>query len=144
MEGEREAVKGVGVGIRFVALFIDGLIFLIVSYMLAFVMGTTRQHGFHLEGLGFFVNSILGFCYYVFFEGKLGATLGKMAIGLKVIKIDGSPCDIQAAAIRNILRIIDALPFAYLIGAISIWISDLNQRLGDRVAGTTVVRAKEY
>lgn len=121
-----------------------GLIFLIVSYMLAFVMGTTSKHGFYLEGLGFWVNSLLGFCYYLFFEGKLGATLGKMAVGLKVIKTDGSPCDIRAAAIRNLLRIVDALPFAYLIGVISIWISDLNQRLGDRAAGTIVVRAKEH
>lgn len=142
LDSENSTLKGVGVGIRFVALLIDGLVFLPVSYILALLMGTTGSNGFQLDGLGFWVSSILGFCYYFFFEGKLGATLGKMAVGLKVIKVDGGPCDMQAAAIRTLLRIIDALPFAYLIGVISIWVTELNQRLGDRAAGTIVVRGK--
>jgi uncharacterized RDD family membrane protein YckC len=46
----------------------------------------------------------------------------------------------QAALIRNILRIVDGL-FVYLVGAILVWKSDKRQRLGDRVAHTVVVRA---
>jgi len=38
------------------------------------------------------------------------------------------------------MRVFDALPFAYLIGGISVLSSPLMQRFGDRVAGTLVVR----
>lgn len=141
MDGE-QGLKGVGVGIRFVALLIDGLIFLPASYLLAMLMGTTGHHGFYLGDFGFWLSSLLGFAYYAFFEGRLGATIGKMAVGLKVVKTDGNPCDLQSAAIRTVLRIVDALPFAYLIGVISIWVTERNQRLGDLVAQTIVIRAR--
>lgn len=41
---------------------------------------------------------------------------------------------------RNVLRLLDGL-FFYLIAAILVWTSRNRQRLGDRVAGTAVVRA---
>jgi hypothetical protein len=42
--------------------------------------------------------------------------------------------------VRNLMRVFDALPFAYLVGGISSLSSPLMQRFGDRVAGTLVVR----
>ena len=38
------------------------------------------------------------------------------------------------------MRVFDALPFAYLVGGISVLSSPLMQRFGDRVAGTLVIR----
>ena len=38
------------------------------------------------------------------------------------------------------MRVIDVLPFAYLVGFIAIQISGKNQRLGDMLANTLVVR----
>jgi len=133
-------VKGTGVGIRAVAVIIDGFIFLPVSYLMAAVFGTVTSDGFTVEGPGFYLTTLLSFAYYIYFEGVLGATIGKMIVGLKVIKVDGSPCDVRAAVIRTVCRIIDALPFAYIVGALAIWASALNQRLGDRAAGTVVVK----
>ena len=46
------------------------------------------------------------------------------------------------SAIRNILRLIDFLPSAYLLGAIVILATRKNQRIGDVVAGTLVVRER--
>ena len=66
-------------------------------------------------------------------------SLGKMALGLRVIRTDGAPISWTESIIRNLLRIIDGL-FVYLVGAILIWTSPLKQRLGDRVAKTVVVR----
>lgn len=143
MAGDYGSLKGAGIGIRFVALFIDGLVFLPISYIIAAFSGSASHHGFVLEGPGFLLSTLLGFAYYVFFEAKMGATPGKMVMGLRVVKVDGSPCDMPAAAIRSLLRVVDALPFAYLIGVISVWMSELNQRVGDRAAGTLVVKAKD-
>jgi uncharacterized RDD family membrane protein YckC len=62
-----------------------------------------------------------------------------MALNIKVVReADGMPIDYSEAAVRTVLRIIDGL-FDYLIGAIFIWTSDQNQRLGDRAAHTVVV-----
>ena len=74
-------------------------------------------------------------------EAQFGATIGKRLIGLKVVKLDaGAPVDWQAAIVRNVLRLVDGL-FFYLVGAIVVWTSGKKQRLGDRIAGTVVIRA---
>lgn len=137
---DSSAMRGAGVAIRFVALLIDGLIFMPVSFMLACFYGSASSLGFELSGPGFFVGMLLGFAYFALMEGKYGATLGKMAVGLRVVKKDGSPCDYSAAIVRTVFRLIDAFPVAYLTGAIFIWISDNNQRVGDLVAGTFVIK----
>ena len=52
----------------------------------------------------------------------------------------GTPVDLPASAIRNLLRFVDLLPGAYLVGLISILLTRRNQRLGDLAAGTLVIR----
>ena len=84
---------------------------------------------------------LLAILYYIVMEATQGATLGKMALGLRVVKTNGSPISWSESIIRNLLRIIDGL-FFYLVGAILIWNSPLRQRLGDRAANTVVVRRR--
>ena len=136
--GERH----VSVGLRFVAVLIDGIIFFILGYLIALITGQTTTGGFMLTGAPAFIWYILNIAYYILMEGYMGATIGKLVIGLKVQMEDGSPCTISASVIRNLLRIVDALPFIvpYLVGAIMVWSSPTRQRLGDRVAKTHVVK----
>lgn len=128
-----------GVFVRAIAIIIDALVLVIPSWLLAFISGGTTEHGFSLQGGSFFVALLLGFAYYVYFESQYGATPGKMAIGLKVVMLNGEPCDIKASVLRTVCRLIDGM-FCYLIGALAVWLSAYNQRLGDRVAGTIVVK----
>jgi uncharacterized RDD family membrane protein YckC len=81
------------------------------------------------------------FLCYVVFEGARSATPGKLALGLRVVRYDGSPCGWIAALKRSILRPVDALPIVapYLVGAIAAGLSARRQRLGDAFAGTLVV-----
>jgi uncharacterized RDD family membrane protein YckC len=81
------------------------------------------------------------FVCYVLFEGARSVTPGKLALGLRVVKYDGSPCGLVAALKRSILRPVDALPFAvpYLVGLATAGLSSRRQRLGDIFAGTLVV-----
>src|SRR5207245_615376 len=79
--------------------------------------------------------------YFIMMEGQRGATVGKMALGLRVVNMDGTPITMNQSVIRNLLRIVDAL-FVYLVAAILIWNSPLKQRLGDRVAKTMVIRTR--
>jgi len=83
----------------------------------------------------------IGFAYGALLEGFWnGQTIGKRLFHLRVIDQAGLPLRIEQAWVRNLMRVFDALPFAYLVGGISVLSSPLMQRFGDRVAGTLVVR----
>jgi uncharacterized RDD family membrane protein YckC len=55
--------------------------------------------------------------------------------------VDGQPLTRQKVAIRTVLRLVDGLPFLYLVGFIAMVASKQKQRLGDMAAGTIVVKA---
>ena len=122
-----------GVGPRFLAVLIDSIIIGVVAGILSAI--------FRNSGLSGAVTGLLTLAYFIVMEATQGATLGKMALGLRVVKTDGSPITWTDSLIRNILRIIDGL-FVYLVGAIFIWTSPLKQRLGDRAAHTVVVKRR--
>lgn len=83
----------------------------------------------------------IGFAYGALLEGFWnGQTIGKHLFHLRVIDQAGLPLRIEQAWVRNLMRVFDALPFAYLVGGISVLSSPVMQRFGDRVAGTLVVR----
>lgn len=68
-----------------------------------------------------------------------GATPGKKALGLMVLRDDGAPVGWSEALTRNLLRFADFLPFAYFGGLLSMLASSQFKRLGDHAAGTIVV-----
>jgi uncharacterized RDD family membrane protein YckC len=83
----------------------------------------------------------IGFSYCALLEGFWnGQTIGKRLFHLRVIDQDGLPLRIEQAWVRNLMRVFDTLPIAYLVGGLSMLSSPLMQRFGDRVAGTLVVR----
>jgi hypothetical protein len=83
------------------------------------------------------------FLYDVSFEvlGS-GKTPGKRWTGLRVARSGGRPISLVRSAIRNVLRIIDVLPAFYAVGMTAIFVTERNQRVGDLVAGTLVVRER--
>lgn len=96
-------------------------------------------------GVGLGLLLLLVFCvqwvYFVAWEAWKGATLGKMALGLRVVTVGGRPIGFSAAALRNVLRAADSLPLCYVVGFVAMLFSPRFQRLGDLVAGTMVVIA---
>ena len=131
-----------GVGRRFLALLIDGVIFGILFFLMAALFGNTGGGSANLSGLPFLIYLVVLLGYYVVMESQMGGTVGKLALGIRVVNEDGSPVTLQGSLIRNLLRVVDGL-FFYLVGAILIWTSPKKQRLGDRVAKTVVVPASE-
>lgn len=83
--------------------------------------------------------------YFVFFEWLWnGQTPGKRWLKLRVIRDDGRPITFLEATVRNLLRTVDMMPAPfYSIGLICVFISDKDQRAGDLIAGTVVVRERE-
>ncbi len=83
--------------------------------------------------------------YFAFFEWIWnGQTPGKRLLKLRVIREDGRPITFWEAVVRNLLRTMDMMPAPfYSIGLISVFVSLSDQRVGDMVAGTVVVRERE-
>ncbi|RLJ02251.1 MAG: hypothetical protein DRP08_04710, partial [Candidatus Aenigmatarchaeota archaeon] len=125
--------------------FAVGIIVFIVSFAVglgaAFIggrMGSMIATPIMLIAYG--IAFLLSLGYYIYFEGTSGQTIGKKLLNIRVVKEDGSPCDFNAALMRNILRIVDALPTLYILGIILMATSPTVQRLGDRVAHTVVIK----
>ena len=133
----------VGIGIRFVAQLIDAFIASIIASFIVTAAGyeVTTSTGLSLGYVPIIMIGIF-FAYFTLMEGFFGATAGKMIFKVKVLQEDGNPCGVGRAAVRNLLRFIDALPFLYLVGFILITRSEKKQRLGDRVAKTVVVKPR--
>jgi uncharacterized RDD family membrane protein YckC len=71
-----------------------------------------------------------------------GRTPGKALLGLRVVTVEGAPERFRHAAIRAALGLIDfGLTLGMAAVLSSLW-SSRNQRLGDMVAGTVVVRER--
>lgn len=83
--------------------------------------------------------------YFAFFEWIWsGQTPGKRWLKLRVIREDGRPITFWEASVRNLLRSFDMMPAPfYSVGLISVFASPRDQRVGDMVAGTVVVRERE-
>ena len=83
--------------------------------------------------------------YFAFFEWIWsGQTPGKRWLKLRVLREDGRPITFWEAAVRNLLRTFDMMPAPfYSIGLIAVFGTTRDQRVGDMVAGTVVVRERE-
>ncbi len=82
--------------------------------------------------------------YDILFEIFMnGQSPGKKILKIKVIKLDGSQPGIGDYILRWMFRIIDSMPFTYVFAIVCISISKKEQRIGDLVAGTTVVKIKK-
>jgi uncharacterized RDD family membrane protein YckC len=75
--------------------------------------------------------------YTTLMELTTARTVGKIALGLRVTKTDGTPAGKLAIVVRNLVRPLDLVPGLPL--ALLILFSPLRQRLGDVLAGTTVI-----
>ena len=79
--------------------------------------------------------------YNIFFEYyKNGQTPGKMFLKIRVVDELGLQLKFSQVLMRNLLRPIDILPFAYLLGSVITLLTKKNQRLGDLAASTIVVK----
>lgn len=94
------------------------------------------------------IGTILSALYFILMHGTLGRTLGKMAVGIKVIKDDGSPCDLNSAFRRAVVYPIGGgVPYiGWLVTIVNglwpLW-DDRHQSLGDKLANTYVVRKEQ-
>lgn len=100
-------------------------------------LGAPGERAFSPSGL--VMSTVIAALYHAVSEWAGGATFGKLLLGYRVCRDTGADCTFREAVIRNAFFSLDSLAFgfpAYVAMRKSLW----NQRVGDRVAGTLVVR----
>jgi uncharacterized RDD family membrane protein YckC len=132
-----------GLGLRFAARLIDGIIVNIVAFGIAIAIGSLNNYW--VTGL---FSGLLMFIYFLAFEGTQGWTPGKKLLGLSVRGPGGAAKpDLQQAAIRNVWTLLNIVPFigglltliAVIVIAVTINGSPTKQGKHDELAGGTQV-----
>jgi uncharacterized RDD family membrane protein YckC len=148
-----------GIGSRFLAAVVDTLLLVLLQVIVLAVMIGLIMLAFQTDDLSvltqsadgavwlFAALSLLSFLffwgYYIFFEIYWnGQTPGKRWVGLRVIRMDGTPVTAAEVVIRNLVRVVDLLPTAYGVGVVTMFINEKSRRLGDLAAGTVVVHER--
>ena len=136
-----------GLGSRMAAQLIDNLIAIALAgaalavYLAIVSGGSTTSQGTAFGALG--AVAFAGFVYFGYFlvceAVSGGRTPGKAALGLRVLRLEGSSPDFLAILIRNLFRVIDS---SFGIGVVVVFFHPLSRRVGDLVAGTVVVRER--
>lgn len=150
-----------GFWLRFVAYLIDGIVvgviqsFIITPFLALFGLSLTAMESMDYmseeesiaaiigmaSGFGgiILVSAIVGIAYYTIMEAsKYQATLGKMALGLKVTDESGQPLDFGKSLIRNLGKIVSQIIF--MIGYIMAGLTAKKQALHDLMAGALVIK----
>lgn len=92
-------------------------------------------------GLVFYLAVVLG--YPVAFETSTrGRSLGKMALGLRVVREDGGPVRFRHALVRALLGVVEIWLTLGVVALIASLASAQGRRVGDWLAGTVVVRER--
>jgi uncharacterized RDD family membrane protein YckC len=141
------AMAYAGFWIRFCAVFIDGIILWVVNVAVGMAAGLSLLAAaginpkasfsvLQLVLLGFQI--AIGMAYEVFFLGKFGATLGKMACGLRVVTAEGAPISYLHALGRYLSKILSYVTCT--IGFIIAAFDSEKRALHDHICNTRVIQ----
>jgi len=137
-----------GIPSRLFAFLLDGLLNLLVV-LLAVLVGTALygamgSNGGVAEALALTIAALTftvgHFLYFAILEAtSAGRTPGKRALGLRVVRIDGSAPGLGESLVRNIARLVD---YTLGIGLFVAFFHPQTRRVGDLLAGTVVIRER--
>ncbi|MFN7996030.1 MAG: RDD family protein [Bryobacteraceae bacterium] len=132
-----------GFWIRFLAAIIDGAILLAVRMIVqmpasALLMSRRPEVVLTATGGLFLVQIVIGTLYEGLFVSRAGATPGKMALSLKVVRADGGPVSLGRACARYFAKMLSAI--ILMIGYIMAGFDEQKRALHDILCDTRVIR----
>jgi len=129
-------------GERMLAYIIDSFV-IVVYIVLVFMLLASLDIDLGDQWAFYLILSLPAFLYYLLFETLTdGKTIGKGAMSLRVVMLDGSKPGFGNYFVRWVLRIIDVSLTSGGGAVLTILIRGKGQRIGDIAAGTTVISEK--
>lgn len=130
-----------GLPSRFVAKMIDSVlqvaIFLILAFPIGIVAGSSSDAAVAALRIVLIVAVVFG--YPIAMETLTrGRTLGKMVMGLRVVRDDAGPIGFRQAFTRGAFAIVDFLT-SFVVSVLTMLLTERSKRVGDLLAGTVVV-----
>jgi uncharacterized RDD family membrane protein YckC len=142
-----QSVRYAGFWIRFVAYVIDAIVLIVAGSIVSGIFfgslfssfqGEFTDINWAMYSMANFVNVAMGWLYFSLLESSdKQATLGKMAVGVKVVDRNGQQVSFARATGRYFSKILSGLIF--LIGFIMAGFDSRKQALHDKIADTFVV-----
>jgi uncharacterized RDD family membrane protein YckC len=131
-----------GIGERIVAYLIDWAMFIAIMIAAIIVLSTTGGMENKLVWIVLAIAYAVLFVFYdLICESTMnGQSIGKRVMKIKVISLDGTRPRFSQYLLRWLFRIVDFSLSSNLCGLICVAVSDKSQRLGDMVAGTSLIR----
>jgi uncharacterized RDD family membrane protein YckC len=133
------AIRPAGFWIRFVAVMIDGVVLLLAQGILfgaGWMLWGGMDAGILVKGATRLFSSIIGAGYSIVFHWIWGQTLGKMALQIRVVNMDGGPLSFGQSVGRYFATFLSALILG--IGFIMAGVRADKRALHDLLAGTRV------
>jgi uncharacterized RDD family membrane protein YckC len=128
------------IGNRAMAFFIDAMVVVGVAIILAIVFSTSMR-GANGQAILYFMVGIVVAFYNLLSEILLdGQSIGKRSMGIKVVKLNGDAPTAYDFFVRWVFRFVDTLLSFGALAALMVSSSSKSQRVGDMLAGTTVIR----
>jgi uncharacterized RDD family membrane protein YckC len=136
-----------GLGTRAIAQILDLMILTGVLFAVYFAAIAAAQIGsstvaYLVAVVGSFI-VVFGY-FWVCEAFWSGQTVGKKVFRLRAVGDRGEPMTFVQAGVRNVVRIVDFLPYGYGVGLVVLFINGKGKRLGDLAAGTIVVKDSDY
>ena len=132
-----------GFWIRVMAYIIDGILLTIVYGIVARLLGIDvfESDWKHYDPMSNLISLVIGWLYFALLESsERGATVGKMAMGLRVVTSDGRRLSFMNATGRYFAKILSAI--ILFIGFIMVAFTDRKRGLHDMIAGTLVIKTR--
>jgi uncharacterized RDD family membrane protein YckC len=147
----RKGMHYVGFWWRFAAYMIDGVILFAVNFVISLGLGLSTLQFVGLDrgsaglltlALSSFISLAIQLAYEVYFIGAYGATPGKRACKIKVVRADGSPVGYALALGRFFAKILSSITL--LIGYIMAAFDSEKRALHDRICDTRVIDSFQF
>ncbi|MBA4388798.1 MAG: RDD family protein [Verrucomicrobia bacterium] len=126
---------------RMLAVAIDTVCVIAIGFVIRMILSGFSIVSLDIAGaFSLIAGFLLSVGYPMFFEWLWhGQTIGKKAVRIQVMDEQGLRLRFHQVMMRNLLRVVDTLPWFYMLGGIVSVLSPRSQRLGDMAANTIVV-----
>lgn len=139
-EGISLSLVPAGPARRAIAWLIDLLLWGAGLWLCLFLIGIAFGRSTLGSGFSFVLLFVSYWGYPILFEVYAsGKTPGKRWMGLEVVRSNGLPVGWRESCLRNLLLVVDFMPFLYATGLVAMLSDQRFRRVGDWVADTMVI-----